>query len=162
MKLSVIVPAYNAKKTLCTTINSIIKQSFTDWELIIINDGSTDDTLAKEKIIFMGKCNDVASIYMAMDIVVFPSRFEGLPIALLEAQFAGLSCLISDSISDEVILTDAVQALPLNMAPTIWAETILKIELKDREKFYEENFEKIEKYDIINCAKELEKKYLSM
>ncbi len=43
--ISVIIPAYNAEKTIKETIESVLKQTFTDFELIIINDGSTDATL---------------------------------------------------------------------------------------------------------------------
>lgn len=45
MKISVIIPAYNAEKTLCKCLDSIIKQSYKNLEIIIINDGSTDNTL---------------------------------------------------------------------------------------------------------------------
>lgn len=43
-KVSIIMPAYNASKYIKESINSVIKQSFTDWELIIVNDSSDDDT----------------------------------------------------------------------------------------------------------------------
>lgn len=44
--LSVIIPVYNGEKTIYKTVDSVLKQSFSDWELIIINDGSTDLTKA--------------------------------------------------------------------------------------------------------------------
>lgn len=44
-KISVIIPAYNSEKTIKTTIESVLKQTFVDFELIIINDGSQDSTL---------------------------------------------------------------------------------------------------------------------
>ena len=44
-KISIIIPAYNAESTIKSTIESVQKQSFSDFELIIINDGSTDRTL---------------------------------------------------------------------------------------------------------------------
>lgn len=44
-KISVIIPAYNSEKTIAHTINSVLNQSFTDLELIVINDGSQDSTL---------------------------------------------------------------------------------------------------------------------
>lgn len=43
---SVVIPAYNAEKTIAETVNSVLAQTFNDFELIIINDGSTDQTLA--------------------------------------------------------------------------------------------------------------------
>lgn len=43
--ISVIIPAYNTADTLPTCLDSVIAQSVTDWECIVINDGSTDNTL---------------------------------------------------------------------------------------------------------------------
>ncbi len=43
--ISVIVPAYNAARTILKTIESVQQQTFSDFELIVINDGSTDQTL---------------------------------------------------------------------------------------------------------------------
>ena len=43
--ISIIVPAYNAERTIELTITSILSQSFEDFELIIVNDGSNDSTL---------------------------------------------------------------------------------------------------------------------
>ena len=47
-------------------------------------------------------------IYMAMDYFVFPSKYEGLPVTLVEAQISGVQCIISDVITDEVVLTDTI------------------------------------------------------
>lgn len=44
-KISIIIPAYNSENTIAQTINSVLDQSFNDWELIVINDGSQDTTL---------------------------------------------------------------------------------------------------------------------
>lgn len=43
-KISIILPVYNAEKTVSHIIDSIIVQTFEDWELLIVNDGSTDDS----------------------------------------------------------------------------------------------------------------------
>ena len=42
--ISVIIPVYNGAKTIKETIESVLNQTFSDFELIIINDGSTDST----------------------------------------------------------------------------------------------------------------------
>ncbi len=44
-EISIIIPTYNSEKTIRETIESVLKQTFINWELIIINDGSTDSTL---------------------------------------------------------------------------------------------------------------------
>ncbi len=46
-KITVLMPAYNAGKYICEAIQSVLAQTYTDFELLIINDGSTDDTLSK-------------------------------------------------------------------------------------------------------------------
>ena len=44
MKVSVIVPAYNSEKTIKRCLDSLLNQSFKDIEIIVINDGSNDQT----------------------------------------------------------------------------------------------------------------------
>ena len=43
-KVSVIVPLYNKEKTVARTVTSILKQTFSDFELIVVDDGSTDNS----------------------------------------------------------------------------------------------------------------------
>lgn len=45
-KVSVLIPAYNSEKTIAQTLQSVIRQTYKDWELIVIDDGSTDATAA--------------------------------------------------------------------------------------------------------------------
>lgn len=44
-KLSIIVPMYNAENTVSECIESILNQEFREYELILVDDGSTDNTL---------------------------------------------------------------------------------------------------------------------
>lgn len=67
--ISVIVPAYNAEKTILETIKSIQKQTFSDFELIVINDGSTDKTL------------ELLSTIEELRLKIFSYQNGGLPIA---------------------------------------------------------------------------------
>ena len=62
-----------------------------------------------------------------MDCLIFPSFYEGLPIALIEAQAAGLPVVYSDVISDEVRLTAGMQPLPLSAPAEAWADRAIAL-----------------------------------
>ncbi len=74
---------------------------------------------------FLGNQSNVSPYYQAMDFLVFPSLFEGLPGTIIEAQTAGLKCLISENITKEVQLTELVEAYSLDKPATEWAEYVL-------------------------------------
>ncbi|GHU74562.1 hypothetical protein AGMMS49992_16360 [Clostridia bacterium] len=76
-------------------------------------------------VIFLGIRQDVHRILSAFDVFVFPSKYEGFGIALLEAQAAGLPCVVSDAIVKEAIITE-VSVLPLTAPVTQWADKILE------------------------------------
>ena len=57
-----------------------------------------DDLGLSDSVFFLGNRGDVNRILQAMDVFLFPSLYEGLGIAALEAQAAGLPCIISDSV----------------------------------------------------------------
>ncbi|MCM1115054.1 MAG: glycosyltransferase family 1 protein [Clostridium sp.] len=86
----------------------------------------TKNNKLSDKVIFTGLRSDVDKLLNAMDIFVFPSIYEGLPVTLIEAQAAGLPCIISDTITDEVCITDLVQRISLDKSPAYWAEEVLK------------------------------------
>ena len=62
---------------------------------------------------------------MAMDLFILPSRFEGLPIVIVEAQCSGLPCIISDTITKEVSFSNNIRYLSLANTAKEWAEKIL-------------------------------------
>lgn len=78
-----------------------------------------------EQVIFTGNQGKVSDYYQAMDFFVFPSLFEGLPGSVIEAQACGLRCLISDSVTPEVLITELAEAKPLSMGAGDWAENVL-------------------------------------
>ena len=80
-----------------------------------------------EDVNFLGSRSDVHELLQAGDVFVFPSFYEGFPGAVLEAEAAGLPCLISDTITDEVIVTTNVKKLSIDVSPELWAEQILSV-----------------------------------
>ena len=77
-----------------------------------------------DHVIFYGTTTDTPAFYSAMDYFIFPSKFEGVPLTLIEAQANGLPCLISNRISKEVIQTELITVLELNDVNE-WAEHIV-------------------------------------
>lgn len=63
---------------------------------------------AENFIKLFGNRTDVSDLYQAMDLFFLPSHFEGLPVTGLEAQAAGLPCLVSDTVSNEFVYTNQV------------------------------------------------------
>lgn len=86
-----------------------------------------------ERVRFLGVRSDVADLMQAMDVFVFPSLYEGLPVTMVEAQASGLPCIISDKVPPECILTDGVvNIMPLSASPEAWAEKILTMRAAPR------------------------------
>jgi len=89
--------------------------------LITVGEGALERQireLAKElgisdKVLFLGTRTDIPQLLQAMDVLVMPSLFEGLPIAGIEAQASGLKCLVADTISRELDITGNVEFLRL-------------------------------------------------
>lgn len=80
---------------------------------------------AAADVCFLGVRDDIPALMMASDAMIFPSLFEGLPVTLVEAQAAGLPVLMSDTVTDEVILTDLVQTMSLKESAHLWAQQAL-------------------------------------
>ena len=74
-------------------------------------------------VLFLGVREDVPRLLWAFDAFAFPSHYEGQPVALLEAQAAGLPCVIADTIPSIGHVTDNVSVLPLGNADA-WARAI--------------------------------------
>ena len=115
----------------------------------------------KNRIILYGESDCPEKFYMAMDMFVFPSKYEGMPVTLLEAQISGLQCIVSDVITSEVILSSRVKKVVLGENTNEWEECINKFEKVDRNSFYDNNKKTIDKFEIKNCVKLLEQNYLN-
>ena len=104
--------------------------------LMLIGDGDDRQMLentAKElgvydKVIFVGNVTNVQDYLSAMDVFVFPSLYEGLPLSILEVQANGLPCVISDTVPPDVFLTELIHPLSLEDAEEKWLNEILSVE----------------------------------
>lgn len=115
----------------------------------------------QDRIIFTGVRSDVNRLMQAMNVFVFPSLYEGLPVTMIEAQASGLPCIISDHVSDECIVSRGlVSGMPLEESPARWAECILQ----QSDRRHENHRKEIQEagYDISTAAKKLEKFYLEI
>lgn len=109
-----------------------------------------------DKVIFAGIRSDVPEIMMAMDIFIFPSFYEGMPNTVIEAQATGLSCVISDSITREVRITELANFKSIQSKPIEWAEYALEKINKDIRKNMKREFIEIG-YDIKEVTNKFEK-----
>jgi len=118
-------------------------------------------SLGLEKdVIFLGVRNDVHDLLNAMDVFVLPSRFEGLPVVMVEVQANGLPIVASNTITDEIKLADNVYYMPLSESPVAWAQHIIACDgkrIRNGVDILVQNG-----YDIDVEAKKMQKKYLEL
>ncbi len=79
----------------------------------------------EKNVMFLGQRNDANELYQAMDVFVLPSLYEGLPVVGVEAQAAGLLCILSDDMTKETKVLNNTKFLSLNQNPKEWSKTIL-------------------------------------
>ncbi len=136
--------------------------------LLLIGDGclrekfekKTSNLQLKDKVKFLGVRSDIPDLLQSMDIFLFPSMYEGLPIVLIEAQASGLKCIISSTITKEVEITNLIEFIPLDKSAKYWANKALQqCFLKNRINTYSE----IDKahYGIASTVSFLQKYYLN-
>ena len=81
----------------------------------------------KRSVILTGIRDDISDLLQAMDIFIFPSHYEGLPVTLVEAQATGLPCLVSDNITKQVKLTNNIEYIDLLCPISKWVDRIFAI-----------------------------------
>ena len=104
-------------------------------------------------ITFLGVRKDVENILPSMNLFLMPSKFEGFPIVLVEAQACNLKCLISDVITEDINVGLCTK-LSLNLGAKAWAEKIYRLTNEKREIKID-----LSKIDIKNTILELQKEY---
>ena len=147
--------------------NEILKKN-SNARLIIIGDGPLKQSIVQkvsgygisDSVVFAGFTNRLNDYFNAADALLFPSLYEGLPITVIDAQNSGLPCILSDTISEEVVLTDLVHMRSLNDTPEQWADTCLSACCQQRRDYTDEITKK--GYNIAKEALRLEQLCLDL
>lgn len=154
-------------KFLVEIFNEIVKKN-KNVLLLLIGVGEKENEVRKqvaelglnEKVRFLGNRADVYELYQAMDVFVLPSFFEGIPVVGVEAQFAGLPCVFSDKVPQEVSFTENNLFMGLDKKASYWADEMLKLlvdNTNNRNRVIENRV-----YDINYAYECLEKRYISL
>lgn len=80
----------------------------------------------QDKVRFIGNTDKIKEYLSAMDVLFFPSRFEGLPLVLVEAQVNGLPVVCSSAITDEAIFSENVKKLSLDDSLKRWSDELIR------------------------------------
>lgn len=129
---------------------------------VLVGDGSEKEKLKKYaekkniRCLFVTPSLDMARWYSAFDCLCMPSRYEGLPLVAVEAQYNGLRCYLSDAVTRETDLGNAV-FLPA-VDPEEWAEKIFS----ERGSHRSDKAIANEEFDIKHAVKKLENEYLKI
>ncbi|MCC3670626.1 glycosyltransferase family 1 protein [Terrisporobacter mayombei] len=113
----------------------LINKKNQDSVLLLVGDGELRECInekvkklgLEDKVIFTGVRDDVDSLVQAMDVIVFPSLYEGLPLTLIEIQVSGLPCIASDTITKDVNITKSIEYMSLESNKDLWANKILEV-----------------------------------
>lgn len=139
------------------------------YMLFLIGDGKfkedmmskVDDLGIAENVVFVGTTLDIPAYLSAMDMMVLPSLWEGLPNVVIEWQVSGLPTLVADTVTKDCKLTDSVTFVPLEKEA--WIEAILNTDVNiDRKAQSEKNIKEIAAagYSIKEQAARLKQYYI--
>ncbi len=106
------------------------------YKLLLVGDGELREQLLEavsklgleDSVTLLGLRQDVPELMMAMDLFLFPSKWEGLGIVAIEAQAAGTPCLASTGVPLAAKISDLMDFYPLDRGAQAWAEKIAALE----------------------------------
>ena len=116
----------------------VISSLPSNYKLILVGEGTNllkikkvvEQKNLKNRVIFVGAVNNVNEFLSAADVFLLPSRYEGFPFSLVEAQAAGLPCVVSNMVTKKVNLTGMVKFCSLKDTKN-WNNEILKLKRID-------------------------------
>ena len=107
---------------------------------------------------FLGNINDINDLQNAFDLVVYPSFYEGVPVALIEAQMNGIPCIVSLNVSQEVKIMEYTKFISLEKSPGKWADEVIQYQCVQRKQNHA--LPNMKAYDIKVSAEKLREIYL--
>lgn len=136
-----------------------------DSKLVLVGDGPLKEQIENElgrsaissKVILTGKRTDIPALLSAMDVFVLPSKYEGVPFAVVEAQASGLPCVISSTVTKK-IESNLTTYIELTGDYQIWAEAILTAATSESDREHQETIRKLG-YDIKIESKKMQEYY---
>lgn len=147
---------------------ALLLQNKPDSVLLLVGEGDLEPACREQakalgvesRVRFLGPLQDVSAVLSAADVFALPSLHEGLPLTLVEAQCAGLPCVVSDLVTRESKLTNLVSFCGIEKAEA-FAEALASVQAGDREKASDEAIEKVRAagYDVTGNAETLVKWY---
>lgn len=144
---------------------SCIRKKKKDAYLLCIGDGSLLEdmkTLANELgiedgVIFAGLRQDVSECMMAMDVLLFPSLYEGMPNVVIEAEATGLPCLVADTVTPACAITPYVAFESLSSSYEVWAQKVLSLAESNIDRKSCVDFLREKGYDLDSVVRTFEK-----
>lgn len=111
------------------------------------------------RVLFLGQYQDMAAFYSGIDTFVLPSTYEGLGLALVEAQDAGLPCISSSGVSQEANPTNEVRYVAYN-DDAAWREAMIDSRMRRDRALNKNEREALSAFDISKAATKLMNFYL--
>ena len=87
----------------------------------------------ENRVKLLGVRSDIPRLMSAFDMFLFPSKWEGLPVTIVEAQANGLPCLVSDTVTKDVNLTDLVRNLPITQGVEAWVDGAMNTSMERKD-----------------------------
>ncbi len=154
--------------TFIIDVYKALSQKYDNSRLVLIGDGELSETIKNKvltldlqnRVFFPGVQPNVNEWMQAFDVFVMPSLYEGLPFVLVEAQAAGLPCVVADTINKDASIIENFNFLSLKETTNRWADTIIESYNKNNSRDTRAVIEKAG-FSISSTVEYLEKIYQS-
>lgn len=109
--------------------------------LVLVGDGDLRSEIEhkisvlhlESSVRLLGNRSDVSNLLQAADCFLFPSKWEGLPVTVIEAQAAGLPCLISSNVTEDAFISALAMKIPIVNGIECWVDAILNTDFSRKD-----------------------------